>query len=123
MKKKILLVDDDKTFTQVVCFNLEGTGRFEVRVENTGGRGLSVAKEYKPDLILLDLMIPDMSGDKIAHQLKHSKDTRSIPIILLTAIITKKETNDHDNILGNYTVLAKPIEIDKLISAIDKSIK
>ena len=123
MKKKILIVDDDKTFTKVVKFNLESIGRFEVRVENTGERGLQAAKEYKPDLILLDLMMPDMSGDKVADQLKHSKETNNIPIILLTAIVTKKESKDHDNILGDFDVLAKPIAIDKLISAIDKSLK
>ena len=122
MSRKILIVDDEKTFSELLKFNLESTGKYKVKIENSGLRGFDRVLEYKPDLILLDLMMPDMPGDKIAYQLRNHKDTKNIPIILLTAIITGEETKKHNNVLGNYTVVAKPVDIDKLIAIIDKTL-
>ena len=122
MKRKILLIDDEKTFTQVLRFNLEETKRFTIRVEHSGREVIRVAREFKPDLIILDIMMPGMPGDKAAHQLKNNDDTKNIPIIFLTAIMTTEETGKRDNALGDYIVVAKPVDIDKLIAIIDRTL-
>jgi len=114
-KKKILIIDDEKTFTEVVKFNLEETGKYVVAVENKGARGFGAAKEFKPDLILLDIMMPDMGGDKVAFQLKNSEDTKNIPVILLTAVVTREEEDTAGGVLSGYHVIAKPIDLEKLI--------
>ncbi|MGB2706498.1 MAG: response regulator [Candidatus Omnitrophota bacterium] len=119
-KKKILVIDDEEAFTEVVKFNLEETGKYEVRVENKGARGFDAAKEFRPDLILLDIIMPGMGGDKVAFQLKNSEDTKNIPVILLTAIVTKEEEAGAGGVLSGYHVIAKPVDLEKLIAAVEE---
>jgi len=90
MSNKILIIDDEKTFARVLQFNLEETKKFKVRIEHSGLEALRVALEFKPDIILLDLMMPDMPGDKVAYQLRSHADTKNIPIILLTSLVTEE---------------------------------
>jgi CheY-like chemotaxis protein len=78
MKKRILMVDDEPALTRMVKLNLERTGNYEVRTENQGSKAIAAAKEFKPDLIFLDVMMPDMSGDEVAAQLKEDAQLASI---------------------------------------------
>ena len=121
-KKKILIVDDEVAFTQMVRLNLEGTGKYKVRVENKGTYAVSIVKEFKPDLILLDIIIPDVAGSEIAAQLKEDESTKHIPVVFLTALVTKKEERADGNsrrIVGGNTFVAKPVNLKDLISCID----
>ena len=120
-KKKVLIIDDDKTFTEVVRFNLVQTGKYVVVVENKGSRGFDAAKEFRPDLILLDIMMPDMGGDKVAFQLKKCEDTKNIPVILLTAVVTKEEEAVTGGVLSGYRVMAKPVDLEDLIATVGKA--
>ncbi|MDD5165763.1 MAG: response regulator [Candidatus Omnitrophica bacterium] len=121
-KKKILIVDDEVDFTKVVKLNLEGTGRYEVRAENKGSLGLAVAKEFKPDLVLLDILMLDMEGSEVAYQLRSDEETKNIPIVFLTAVIRKKEAEENKGVIGGYPFIAKPVGIDELIEVIEKNI-
>ena len=69
MKKKILVVDDEAGLTRMIKANLERTGKYEVRTENMGSRAMAAAREFRPDLMFLDVMMPDMSGDDVAARL------------------------------------------------------
>ena len=120
-KKKILVIDDEETFTEVVKFNLEETGKYEVIVENKGSQGFDAAKKFRPDLILLDIIMPDTVGDKVAFELKNSEDTKNIPVILLTEIVTKEEEAGAGGVLSGYRVMAKPIDLEKLIAAVGEA--
>jgi len=122
MKKKILIIDDEKDFTQLVKMNLELTGKYEVRIENEGTNALNTAKEYKPDLILLDIVLPDMPGEKIAQNLKENPLTRDIPIVFLTALVTKDEISQ-EKFIAEYPFVSKPVNIDELIEVIEENIK
>lgn len=122
MKKRILVIDDEPTFTELVRFNLEETGKYTVKIEHKGALALESAKEFKPNLILLDIMIPDLGGEKVAHQLKNCENTKNIPVILLTAVISKEEARLRDNVFGQYLVIAKPISIEKLLKVVADSI-
>jgi len=64
MLKKILVVDDEAVLTKMIKMNLERTGNYEVRTENQGSKALQATREFKPDLIFMDVMMPDMSGDE-----------------------------------------------------------
>lgn len=122
MSNKILIIDDEKTFARVLQFNLEETKKFKVRIEHSGLEALRVVREFKPDLILLDLMMPDMPGDEVAYQLRSHADTKNIPVIFLTSLVTEEETNKHSGVFGDYIAVAKPVDIDKLIAIIDKAL-
>ncbi len=121
-KKKILIVDDEKDFTQLVKMNLEETGQYEVTVENRGASGFAAAKEFKPDLILLDILMPDMEGSEVASQLNEDNDTKSIPVVFLTAIVKEDEVKESGGLIAGRRFIAKPVSADKLIDVIERTI-
>jgi CheY-like chemotaxis protein len=86
-KKKILLVDDEESITRTLKLFLDRSGGFEVRTENKGSQAVRVARDFRPDLIVLDVIMPDADGGAIAQDLGEDPDLQSIPIVFLTAII------------------------------------
>jgi len=119
-KKKILLVDDNPDVTRTISLILETTGKYVIREENRGQRALETARDFKPDLIFLDFMMPDIDGNEVAAQLEEDDELKHIKIVFLTAIVTKGEVESGsvDNISG-YTVLAKPVKTNELVSCIE----
>jgi CheY-like chemotaxis protein len=122
-KKKILIIDDEEDFTKLVKMNLEGTGEYEVRTENKGKFGLAVAKEFKPDLILLDVMMPGKDGCEVRYELKNEQETKDIPVVFLTAVVSSKDTEKNNGLIGGNLFIAKPVDIKKLIEVIKKNIR
>jgi DNA-binding response OmpR family regulator len=120
MKKRILVVDDEPAITRMVKLNLERTGDYEVRTENQGSMTVSAAKEFKPDLIFLDIMMPDMDGDEVSALLKEDEELSNIPFIFMTAIVTKDETEAMGTNIGGNEFLAKPVKTDELIATIER---
>jgi DNA-binding response OmpR family regulator len=118
-KKKILAVDDEVGLTRMLKRNLEATGRYDVRTENAGAAAVNAAREFQPDLILLDVMMPGISGDEVAAQLKEDKKLSNIPIVFLSAIVKKEETQPTGGNIGGLTFLAKPVKLDDLIACIE----
>ncbi|MBV9656683.1 MAG: response regulator transcription factor [Verrucomicrobia bacterium] len=81
---RVLLVDDEPDVADLVRYRLQGAGH-EVMVASDGLTALRLARERRPDLLVLDLMLPQMSGQEVCRQLKSDPETASIPIIMLTA--------------------------------------
>ncbi len=117
--KKILLIDDQASFCFFVKKNLETLGEFKVSVCCEGARAVSHARQLQPDLILLDVFLPGISGPEIAEQLKSAKETCHIPIVFLTAVATEQETEEKGNLIGGQYVVAKPVQTDRLLQVID----
>ncbi|MEE9549199.1 MAG: response regulator, partial [Candidatus Binatia bacterium] len=84
-KRKILLIDDDVDLTELLKATLEKTGKYEVRVQNSGSRGLDSAKLFKPDLIVLDFSMPDMDGSEVAQMMMDDEEVKKIPLVFLTS--------------------------------------
>ncbi|HSA31476.1 MAG TPA: response regulator [Candidatus Omnitrophota bacterium] len=120
--KRILIVDDEVGFTEMVKLNLEDTGRFLVRIENDSTRAFETALGYRPELILLDIIMPEMEGPDVLCQLRENEQTAQIPIIFLTATVRKSEVNQEDGFISGYPFLAKPCTVEELIQAIDQNI-
>ncbi|MGO9376147.1 MAG: two-component system response regulator [Syntrophobacteraceae bacterium] len=120
MKKKILVVDDEVSLTHMVKRGLEATGRYSVMEENQGNRAISTAKQFKPDLVILDVMMPDVDGGDIAARLAETHELKDTPVIFLTAIVTPVETGPTGSFIGHHTFLAKPVQLKNLISCIEK---
>lgn len=119
-KKKILIIDDEDDFNQLVKVYLEKTGRYEVLTETRGAQGLIVTRAFKPDLIFLDIVMPDMEGSEVARRIKDDKELKDIPIVFLTAAATKEEVDSQAGIIGGHPFIAKPIRIQELIDCIER---
>ena len=123
-KKKILIVDDEEDFIKLVKLNLEATGKYEVRTENKGLSALAVTKEFKPDLIFMDIMMPDMGGDQVVEQMKKDVDIKDIPVVFLTAVADKEKVVSWGQYyLPGYPIVAKPITAKEVIDAIEANIR
>ncbi len=118
-KRKILVVDDEGSMTRMLKRNLEATNRYDVRAENSGAAAVNAAREFLPDLILLDVMMPGMDGGDVAAKIKEDKRLSQIPIVFLSAIVKKEETQPTGSNIGGLTFLAKPVKLDDLIACIE----
>jgi len=119
-KKRILIIDDEKNLTKIMKLNLEGTGKYEVRTENEGSQGIAAAKEFKPNVILLDGVMPGMDGGDVAYQLSKEEDTKNIPVVFLTGVANKSEVEKSGSVIAKHVFIAKPVDIEELTAAIEK---
>jgi CheY-like chemotaxis protein len=108
-RKRILIIDDESDIREVVALTLETAGDFDVITANGGRAGLTAARDQRPDLILLDVMMPELDGPSTFLELLQSDATRSIPVVFLTA---KVQTADLRRLsdLGALGILAKPFD-------------
>jgi CheY-like chemotaxis protein len=119
-KKRILIIDDEPSFTRMVRLNLEKTGFFEVREENKATAALNAAREFKPDLILLDVIMPNMDGGDVAAQIQSDRALKGTPIVFLTATVSKREAGNAGLNSGGSLFLAKPISVESLVQCINE---
>ncbi len=117
--KNILIIDDEKDFCYFVKKNLELFAGYNVVMETLGKKGIRAALKEKPNLILLDIMMPGIEGFEVLEKLKKNKKTLHIPVIMLTA---KSEDESKMKAAGLYCddYIVKPVEFEVLISKIDK---
>jgi CheY-like chemotaxis protein len=118
---RILIIDNDKNTTHLVKILLEKTGRYMVFEENEPTRAHLSARNFRPDLILLDVVMPETDGGEIAEQMRADPELQNTPIIFLTALVTRAEAKAGLHIDG-HPFLAKPINIPELINAIEGSL-
>jgi DNA-binding response OmpR family regulator len=119
---QILMIDDEEPFSFFVKLNLETDPRFKVTTALRGDEGLKLAKSIKPDLILLDIMMPGMFGTEVAGKLLEDPRTKDIPIIFLTAALKKEEADKMDGKIGGREFIAKPTTKEELISRIEATL-
>jgi CheY-like chemotaxis protein len=118
-KRRILIVDDDSNSTHLVKILLEKSGPYLVLEENDPTKADQTAHSFKPDVILLDIVMPKMDGGELATQIEADRELHATPIIFLTALVTHGEAKSGLHIQGRPLV-AKPISIPELIDAIEK---
>jgi len=123
---KILVVDDEPGVVKLIKKSLEKND-YEVVTASDGKEGLAKAQNEKPDLILLDIMMPIMNGGDAVRVLKSDSATRNIPIIFLSAVISKNEEMNHQlsvNIENTYyPAIAKPFDLPELLAKIEELLK
>lgn len=118
MAKKILIVDDEADVLLLLGQRLSTAG-YEVFSANNGRNAILLAKKVLPDLIILDVMMPDMDGGAVANVLKDDLKTINIPIIFLTCLVTKGEEASKTASMG-AAYLAKPYSAEDLLNAVRK---
>ena len=120
IKKKILVVDDEASMTRMLKRSLESTGKYEVHTENSGSAALAAAQAFRPDFILLDVMMPGVDGGEAAARIKEDKALENVPIVFLTAIVKQEETEPTGSDIGGCEYLAKPVKVEDLVACIEK---
>ena len=113
MGKIILVVDDDPDIVKIVESRLTANG-YEAHTAHTGEEGLRKCRLIRPDAVILDLMMPDMDGSSVAHEMKDDPDTCNIPVIFLTGAVKASEVPKSHKIGGQY-FLAKPFKAEELL--------
>ena len=121
--KRIFVVDDEPGITRNLKLNLESSGDYDVFAENHAANALAAARIFRPDLILLDVMMPDMDGGEVAARLRADPLFRDTPIVFLTAIVSNEETDGHEMLSGAETFLAKPVDIGELKKTVEEHIR
>jgi CheY-like chemotaxis protein len=120
-ERRILIVDDDRDSTHLVKILLEKIGSYCVLEENDAAEAHQSARNFRPDLILLDIMMPKRDGGDIAAEIDADPGLQRTPIVFLTAMVTKAEAKAGLHIQG-HPVLAKPINIPELINKIEENL-
>jgi two-component system alkaline phosphatase synthesis response regulator PhoP len=121
-KRKVLIVDDEENFLELVKINLEHTGKYEVQTLLDGRDTLSRVKSFNPDVILLDILMPKMDGVEVCKILNADPAASRVPILMLSALDTDKDKLMMYK-LGVVDFLVKPIETDELIARIEKALQ
>ncbi|MBP5622778.1 MAG: response regulator [Thermoguttaceae bacterium] len=116
-KRKVLVVDDDKELVELLVDVLEGDGRFETRSVNNGFDAGMTVREYRPDLIILDVMLPDINGKDVCVRVRNDKSLEAVKIVCVSGIV-EEDKIDELRRAGANEFLAKPFETEKLIDTI-----
>ena len=120
-KNRILLVEDEEDLVQTMLIQLKAAG-YEVIVARDGLEGLDKAKKEKPDLIILDLMLPKIDGYKVCAMLKFNTDYQNIPVIIFTARAGEADKKMGTDVKAD-AYITKPFEPQALLSKIEDLLK
>ena len=113
-KRKILVVDDDEELTELIVDQLVRDGRFEVRSVNNGFDAGMMVKDYRPDLIVLDVMLPDINGKEVCNLVRNDKTMDDVRIICISGMVEEDKIEDL-KASGANDFLHKPFEVETLI--------
>lgn len=116
-KKRILLVDDDESFTRVLKIGLETAG-YEVCTENQASRALPVARAFKPDVIVLDINMPEKDGVEVSDDLREDEEMGNVPVIFLSGLLDEKDVARFEKL--GATALCKPVALVDLTHCIEE---
>jgi DNA-binding response OmpR family regulator len=119
-KKRILIVDDEVSFTRLLKLNLEQTNRYEVRVVNWAEDALTEAREFGPDLVLLDVIMPRLFGGDVAARLRAEESLKNTPVIFFTAAVSRTRIKAHEGVINGFPFLAKPASVEEIIEQIEQ---
>jgi DNA-binding response OmpR family regulator len=115
-KKQILVVDDELDMLMAIKLRLEASG-YDVVTATDGLEGLNMARKFKPDLIVLDVMLPKMNGYKVSRFLKFDEEYKHIPIVMLTALAGEEDRSTGIE-TGANAYISKPFETQELVDTI-----
>ena len=116
-KRSILIVDDDVDVSQMVKMILEKTGLYAVSICNRGSEAFKIIQDTRPELVLLDIMMPDADGTDIADQIQKDKSLALTRIVFMTALVSQTEVLKN-SVIGGYPFISKPISDETLLQRV-----
>ena len=123
VRKKILIVDDEAGFAMILKIALEETGEYDVHVETSGLRGYAAAQEFMPDLVLLDIRMPDCSGPQIAARILANDALKGTPMIFVSATPFEESAKQFNGKISGYPYITKPAGSEEIIHCIQQVLK
>ena len=119
MKPRVLIIDDDPSLARMLALTLKQTGLYETRDENHAMNALATARQFKPDLVVLDVMMPEMDGGDVLAQLRADAATKHTPVIFMTALVGSEEAPMGGMDSGGNRFLPKPVSCVELTQCIE----
>ena len=116
-KPRILVVDDEPGLTRLLKLVLQ---QYEIREENDAVRAFETAISFRPDLILLDVVMPEIDGGNLAAKFRAHPILKHVPIVFLTAVVSPREAGETAKNIGGFPFLAKPVSSETLIRCIEQ---
>ncbi len=113
-KRKVLLVDDDVELVELITKVLDDDGRFEVKVANTGFDAGMLVKDYRPEMIILDVMLPDINGKEVCQRVRADNTMEEVRILCISGMVEEDKIQDL-KLAGADDFLHKPFEIEQLV--------
>jgi DNA-binding response OmpR family regulator len=118
-KKKILVVDDETDFTLLQRVMPE----YEIHVETRADMALAAAKRFRPDVFLIDLVLPDIHGMMLARKIRRDRRLRKVPIVLVSALVQVSEECDEPVLIEEFPAFGKPFRLEALKHCIEQQIR
>ena len=118
-KRRVLLIDDEESFTMLLKMNLEAIGDYSVEVVNDSTKALEVALEFRPNIILCDVVMPGADGGDVARVLRANPVLAKVPLIFFTALVSNKEGQGGISHSGGERFIAKPVSTKVLLGVLD----
>lgn len=113
----VLIVDDDPLITELISVNLEAEG-YGVRTASDGEKALEAIEQHKPDLVILDIMMPHVDGWEVCRMIKENPDLNSVRVLMLTARDTMKDRMIGQDILKAEEYMTKPFDMNELLDRV-----
>src|SRR6266699_6003105 len=120
-KSRVLIVDDNSRFARSAQLFLEQTGNYFACALNDPRRALETARSFKPDLVLVDLIMPQADGLEVATQLEADWALHGVPIVFFTSLITAEEAKDGRRVYG-HRILPKPASNSELFELVEQNL-
>jgi len=120
-KPRILIVDDNPRFSHSARLILQESGQYVVCEENDAASAVETARSFRPDLILLDLVMPQLDGAEVAAQVESDWALHGVPILFVTGLVTRDEARNGQRIDG-HRVVSKPVSSFDLLGAVEESL-
>ena len=119
-KTRVLIVDDDVNLSRLSAMILEHSGGYDVLTEKDSRRAIAVARQFRPEIMLLDVDMPEKSGGEVADEAKRDPLLRNVPILFLTGLVSKAEAGNEEVESGGMSFLAKPVLPEVLLACVNK---
>lgn len=122
-RKRILIIDDEAAFARLLKLNLNRCGPFSAEVVTDPQQALQTACAFEPDLILLDVMMPNLDGGELRARMLRNPQLCKVPVVFLTAAVSRGEVASHHGCIGGLDFLSKPVDLPELVECIQRHLE
>ncbi|MBB5352496.1 DNA-binding response OmpR family regulator [Haloferula luteola] len=121
---RLLLIDDEPDFTALLKANLEAAGGFEVREVNDSAKAIDEIWSFKPDLCLIDVVMPGMDGGDVVAKIRQDSALATLPILMLTALVEENpDSDDGETLTGGLPFVSKTSDFERILACIEKHLE